>query len=347
MRGPLSPVIGNQKVDPIRTSTPTPTPTPPRRPPRSIWGPRPTRLQVIQLAILLRVILRQRSDACRLASCNGAGADQAVRDSTGARARRRWRSSSSRQRRRAFGPPAVSSDGAVIVVSSRSAVVRFDRVAGRVFATPAFVPPFENPAERGHGRCSSTPTSTCRVTGRRSSSRWPRSRRPGGLSVYRVDRDEDAEPGRVDSVSVVAAVGTPAQRVGSGTIVAYSAVPATVDANPALVDGHDSSRPRASPVPSGREVVRPSATTATMSCTSSTTRSSSLRGSAQDRVHFPDRHVGLDGPTCRCRHGHRPIREHRRVHSASIDGVETDIASARSPPSAGFDSGTYSSVPAT
>jgi hypothetical protein len=113
-----------------------------------------------------------------------------------------------------FGPPALSADGAVVVVSVGSDVVRFDRTAGGYAPTASFRPsiPGTPPSIDASVDLSGDGSTVVFAAG-------PDLDDPSGLNVYRVDRRA-----AVDTVSMVAAGAHQPTVSADGSIVAYASV---------------------------------------------------------------------------------------------------------------------------
>jgi len=113
-----------------------------------------------------------------------------------------------------FGPAAMSADGAVVVVSVGTEVLRFDRTASGYALTASFAPPLQDPPLDVDASVdvSDDGSTVVFAAGRDLDV-------PSGLTVFRVDRVSAA-----DSVSIVASAAHQPSVSGDGAIVAYAAV---------------------------------------------------------------------------------------------------------------------------
>jgi hypothetical protein len=232
-----------------------------------------------------------------------------------------------------FGPPAVSSDGAVIVASVGSEVVRFDRTTGGYAPTAAFVPPAQDPSDAGPALFVdvdvdlSADGSTVVFAG------GPDLTVADGLTVYRVDR-----VGAVDTVSVVAASAHQPSVSGDGTIVAYTA--AVADPAPSTVTiRQNADRPvplglgsRPSISGDGNHVVYQSDDALQLS---SWIGSESGAFSQIDTSSLGGAAVPVSGAAI------DRFANTAAFDSAPADGVETDITIISIAADAGFDADTY------
>ena len=232
-----------------------------------------------------------------------------------------------------FGPPAVSSDGAVIVVSVGSEVVRFDRTTGGYAPTTAFVPPAQDPPGVGPALLVdadvdlSADGSTVVFAG------GPDLTVADELTVYRVDR-----VGAVDTVSAVAESAHQPSVSGDGTIVAYTAVIADPASSTVTIRQNESS-----PVPLGPGS-RPSISgdgNHVVYRSDDALQLSSWIGSAPGAFSQIDT-SSLGGPTVAVS-GAAIDRFANTVayDSAPADGVEADITIISIAADAGFDADTY------
>ena len=113
-----------------------------------------------------------------------------------------------------FGPPALSADGAVVVASIGTEVLRFDRAIDGYALTASLVPPVEEPplAVGADVDVSDDGSTVVFAAG-------PDLDAPIGFTVFRVDRVD-----AVDTVSLVATAAHDPSLSGDGSIVAYTAL---------------------------------------------------------------------------------------------------------------------------
>ncbi len=233
----------------------------------------------------------------------------------------------------AFGPPAVSSDGAVIVVSVGSEVVRFDRTTGGYAPTTAFVPPAQDPSGAGPALFVDADVDLSGDGSTVVFAGGPDLTLADGLTVYRVDR-----VGAVDTVSVVAASAHQPSVSGDGTIVAYSAVVADPASSTVTIRQNQSS-----PVPLGsgsRPAISDDGNHVVYQSDDALQLSSWI--GAEPGAFSQIDTSSLGGPTVPVS-GAAVDRFANTVafDSASVVGVETDITITSIAADAGFDSGTY------